>query len=1772
MSVSAQRTFPLSPGTQVDSFRVLRLVGRGGMGEIYLARDTRLGRKVALKVVRPEALGDARAVQRFLVEARVTARFSHPHIVAIHEVGELGDCPYVALEYLEGRTLRQRLEAERPSVKECLRVGLAIAQALEEAHAHGVLHRDLKPENVIIPKDGRLRVLDFGLAKVIGRTADSAVASAPTQREPSRISGSRPSPVLGPSTARDGSLDDTVALVSSPPAGPASDAPDSSDLMVGTPAYMAPEQWLCKETTPATDLWAWGVILYEMLSGRHPFDDGSVLGMRLRVIGPDAAPPMDMGQDVPEALADWVSRCLDKDPSSRPRAREVVGVLRDLLDRDRGPVDVEASPFRGLLAFTERHADSFFGRGDDVAAFVERLRSEPVLAVVGPSGAGKSSFVQAGVIPRLREAGRWRVLSVRPGRTPLDALVSVLLSRETDAGVSTSRRRSTKDSLRPPPDQPEVPGRFESMRRELGAEPRSLLLKLDAMADRQDANVLLFVDQLEELYTLVHDEQERRQFMEAVCTAADDPEGPVRVVFTVRDDFLGRLAETDAARAALSHVTVLRSPGVRGLREILLRPVERVGYRFEDSRMVDEMVRSVASEPGCLPVLQCAANQLWTARDRRNRVLPRAAFEGMQGLEGALARHADAVLDGLPTEQVRIARKLLLRLVTPSGTRRVIARSDLLAGLSDHGPEVLHRLVEGRIVQMRKARRRDDDADVELVHESLIHRWQRLARWVDEAREEIAFLTEASEAAALWERRGCRPDEAWRAEALHDALRKAAAVEHLPLNVEAFLRAGLSRERASTRRKRYGLIVGFAVLVAVTVVLAVQNREARRQRQAAEQQRLLAEARQAESLREGARAALARGNVLEARAKLRSAFELEDDPAARALLRHLRANPLRWKMRFGVPPLAVAISPDGTTVACAGQDGLVTLADARSREPRRLRGHTDQLYAVDFSPDGLQLVASTWGGEIGLWDLATGRPKRMTKRSGVWTVRWAPDGRSIGVAGVDGKVLLVDADTGQPRGGLALHDGAVRSVAFSPDGRWLASGGLDERMHVVPVGGGEARCTLDDHAAAGVGVAFDATGSRVADTAKGNAVRVTDVASCRVLQVLRGHEAAVRSVTFSPRDDRLASASDDGTIRVWKLGERATSTVLGGHGNAVREVRFGPTGRFLASVGADGTLRYWDTHARAATRFEGGHQGASWDVVFSPDGSRLASVSQDRTLRLWDVTTGALQRVVEAHEATVSTVAFAPAGDRVATGGDDAKVKIWSLDTAERAKELTGHESGIWDLAFSRDGRVLVSGASDGTIRVWDPTTGATRQVLRGHREAVYAVALTPDGKRVVSGSQDSTVRLWDLASGRTIRTFADPEASVWGVAVDPTGRFVAVGAEDGKARWWPLAGGPGRVVHEVDARLYWVDVHPDGRRVGLPASDGVVRIVDVQNGTIVPFYGHRREVGTVRFSADGRLAATASDDGTVRLWEVSSGRPRWRAPMLRTEPLSLLTHAGWKRLEGEGREPASKWADAARDRALQAKEADGLVCIATVEGAVELWDTAADALLVREKMQEAAQVAVSPDGCLVRSRAGRVRWFPREGPSGPVADQATAIGSVEGGFGVAEERRLRLLAANGSSGRRFEVDLGVSSLATVGQRIALGYADGNVDLLDPSTGERRSLMLERTPSSHTTVLSSGPPGTLLLGFADGQLGLWSLADGARLDQLRLHGAVVHLAWRGERVVAASELGDVGRMDLGDFHRPYCELVREVWEQTRVVWASGRAREQAPPGEHRCAR
>jgi Tol biopolymer transport system component len=263
----------LAAGTRIGPYEVSAPLGAGGMGEVYRARDTTLGRDVAIKVLPERFAGDSARFARLEREARILASLNHPNIAAIHGVVDSGTGPALVLELVDGPTLAERLDAGPLSIEDALRVARQIADALEAAHEHGVVHRDLKPANVKVRPDGTVKVLDFGIAKVL---------------------------------AEPGVLSDSAATVSLTAAG----------VVIGTPAYMSPEQARGGDVTSRSDVWAFGAVLYEMLTGRRPFA-GSTTSDVIAAILQRTPDWSALPASTPSSIARLVRRCLEREPKAR---------------------------------------------------------------------------------------------------------------------------------------------------------------------------------------------------------------------------------------------------------------------------------------------------------------------------------------------------------------------------------------------------------------------------------------------------------------------------------------------------------------------------------------------------------------------------------------------------------------------------------------------------------------------------------------------------------------------------------------------------------------------------------------------------------------------------------------------------------------------------------------------------------------------------------------------------------------------------------------------------------------------------------------------------------------------------------------------------------------------------------------------------------------------------------------------------------------------------------------------------------------------------------------------------------------------------------------------------------------------------------------------------------------------------------------------------------------------------------------------------------------
>jgi serine/threonine protein kinase/pimeloyl-ACP methyl ester carboxylesterase len=330
-----------TPPPSFDQFVVERALGGGGMGRVYLGRDVALDRPVALKFI-SSPYPTAAARSRFLVEARAIARLTHPNVVAVYRVGEVDGQPYIAYEFVAGQSLDKLLKPMSWST--ALRLAVGLARGLDAAHRAGVLHRDIKPGNAVLGERGEIKLLDFGLAKL----ASEDVASSGSVPPSSGAIASSPAPAFAPAFAPAESVSPHADTLK------ARSLTHPSTLM-GTPAYLAPELWLGQVASARSDVFAFGLVLYELLAGKLPHLELETQEMALRVIHEPLPPVRTRRSEVPESFAAIVDRCLRREPLERfASASELLKALEEVqavfLPASGGITAVQLEPERLLVA------------------------------------------------------------------------------------------------------------------------------------------------------------------------------------------------------------------------------------------------------------------------------------------------------------------------------------------------------------------------------------------------------------------------------------------------------------------------------------------------------------------------------------------------------------------------------------------------------------------------------------------------------------------------------------------------------------------------------------------------------------------------------------------------------------------------------------------------------------------------------------------------------------------------------------------------------------------------------------------------------------------------------------------------------------------------------------------------------------------------------------------------------------------------------------------------------------------------------------------------------------------------------------------------------------------------------------------------------------------------------------------------------------------------------------------------------------------------------
>ena len=1438
----------------IRGYEIIEELGRGSFNTVFRAAQPSVQREVAIKVIAARYADDADFIRRFEIEAQTIAGLEHAHIVPLYDFWREPGGAFLVMRYLRGGNLKTAVANGGWPLDRVAQLVDQMAAALHMAHRHGIVHRDVKPANILLDTDGNAYLSDFGIAQLLQRHGEER----------------------------------------------------RSDAFEGTPDYVAPEQARGKAASPLSDQYSLGLVIYEALIGRPPFEADSLQGIFQKQLHEPLPSVCAQYPETPLAVDEVLRRATAKESSDRfPNILAFAHAFRAAVEHSplRATAwelpTILANPYKGLLSFNEVDADLFYGRETLTRQLLARLANEGLsgrfLAVVGPSGSGKSSLVKAGLVPALRGGAipgseKWFIIDMVPGARPYAELEAALL----------------RISVNPP----------ASLLEQLQTDERGLLRAIRQVLPAGEANELvLLIDQFEELFFMVPDREVTARFLDSLVAAVTDPYSPLRVIVTLRADFYDRPLLYPGLCDLMQQGTEVVVPlSTDELARAIERPASRMAVAVEPE-LVAALVADVNEQPGALPLLQYSLSELFEQRVENRLTL--AAYRQFGGIGGALSRRADAVYSALDEADQAATHALFSRLVTlgegVEDTRRRVLLSEVQRlqyageqgqhslGHSEHLPrDTRHALLTKPLDQFGAARLLSFDRDpatrgptVEIAHEALLRAWPRLRAWLDDDRATLRLARQLTQATAEWQQaqrsegfllRGSRLD-------LLAPLAKAAIAlteeERQFLDASLAARAArraddearrqgelaaaqslatLEQQRAAEqaqlagRLRRQALVLAGALLVAA--ILAVVAFDFAR---SAAQNATLAATREAEAL---AGAALASSREL----SLAAANTLDDDPELSILLalqaletsetrqaqealhqalqtsRTLGAFPTNAVGSYGA---LFATSPDGTTLATADETtiSLWNTADGDLMDSVPLMEPTTAHFHLAFNEagTGLALVSATPDRTqlvMQTWELAAER----TVVSTMFAV--AADGSANVTLSPDWSLLAVG------------RSGAIEVWATS-DRRQLA--------------------TLAGHEDDVVAVVFDRTGQHLATASRDGQVLVWDVAT--VLSAAQpqpaialadaGHQAgagALVHMTFV--DQTILVVGYLGRTEVWNLTDNGQPDfALVDAAPLTRAFAVNPALTSLATGGQDGTAQIFDLATGNLMLTLAEHQSPVDDLAFTADGNRLITLDRNGQMRLWDARLQALgERAALSIDPAAFDIALRPDGQQMAIGSAGGPAALWSLPAGERLASLSGDVGGVYRVAYSPDGRQLATVGTDNQVRIWDTSSGERLLVFTAHGDGVAAglfpgtldVAYSPDGTRLVTVGADGLAKVWDAADGRLIMSLMNHTDSLLSVAWSPDGRLIATTSDeaDTSVRLWDAS--TGAELHKLSGhpvRVWGLAFSPDSRMLVTGGARGVIKAWDTTNGDLLYTVNDVADhIGTVTFTPDGQYFLTTGE------------------------------------------------------------------------------------------------------------------------------------------------------------------------------------------------------------------------------------------------------------------------------------------------------------------------
>ena len=1421
-------------GRAIRGYALSEKIGSGGMGAVYRAMQPIVEREVAIKIILPSYANHPDFIRRFEAEAQLVARLEHPHIVPLYDYWREPGVAFLVMRLLRGGSLQRLLQDGPLPLEGVMHLLEQIGSALTSAHRFGVIHRDLKPANILLDEDQNAYLADFGIAKNLGN---------PDLSEQTQVG-----------------------------------------TVIGSPQYMSPEQIRSLSVRPQSDIYCLGVMLYEMLTGKIPFAGPTPIDFIQQQLSAPMPPLSAHRTGLPAALDALISRATAKNPDDR--YEDVSSMLLDFRQSLSGmiaqPVSISeaevilgdvANPYKGLRAFSESDADDFFGRETLIQQLLARLSEggdlTRFLAVIGPSGSGKSSAVKAGLLPALRRGGllgsdNWFYVDLMPGPNPFEELEAALL----------------RVAVNPP----------ASLLDQLKEGNRGLIRAVNRILPKDDSvELVIVIDQFEELFTLVANEEERALFLSNIVTAVLDERSRVRVIITLRADFVDRpLRYMDFGELMQRRNELVLPLTPEELERAILGPAKRVGLKIEPSLM-SAILRDLGDQPGTLPLLQYALTELF--EKRTGNALTKTSYDEIGGVSAALGRRAEEVYASLNESDQSSARQLFLRLVTigegVEDTRRRVLLGELEQLEGNRQSLVSNSLISNILEPFTKSRLLTFDNDpitrgptVEVAHEALLREWTRLREWLNESRADLRLQRQLANAAHEWEH--AERDESFLLTGARLAQFEGwsettglALTQHerdfltTSMDLSVKEKAAQAEQQAREARLKQRVQRVLQVLVGVFLIAAIVSGGLA----------IWANGQRGEALRQASIGLASQATL-----------ELNGTSPERSVLLALEAAenyPYTWQSEKVLGEIVhefrlrhilsghtaivsdVAWSPDGKYVATSCRDGTVRIWDAASwteflsinaHEAFILGGTGDfstgesGARAVVWSPNGEQIVTlGNTDRTAVVWDAKTGEKTTSFTSHKDWVLSagWSPDGSSIVTTGKDGSVFIWDSTTGKIKFEISMQSTPVQTVGWSPDGALIATAGDDGLVRLWDSKTGDELNVFTGHEGIVWSVSWSPDGIQLASAGDDGTILIWDIAKGEEVSDIRS-SSAFWHVAWSPDGTQIASTGTDGKARVWDAVSGIENFTLAGLTIDRFKISWSPNGKWLAtSGGADSTAGIW------AVSFDELVLSGNTDILdgawWSADGNQIVTVDLGTSAATWDAKTGKSVYKLTGHTDWIQEAKWSPDGKRIATASWDNHVKVWDAKTGKELLTYTGHDadpqssfvgrSGVLSLVWSPDGTKIASEGLSGWVRVWRAETGVELFAFRTNEDISEPMGWSPDGKRIVTCADQNVLQIWDANTGQSI---------MGGFLNNTTGLSIADWVPGCMSLSWSLL---------------------DDRIITTSWRDTNAVIWDAGTGEkLLTLIGHTAGVIGSAWSPNGKRIATGDSSGVMKIWDSVTG------------------------------------------------------------------------------------------------------------------------------------------------------------------------------------------------------------------------------------------------------------------------------------------------------------